>query len=82
MSFIGQDQVPAPKLKDVTLSSEDMKKAYYQILNVRWCWFLLQFWVVFSFKGITVRTNEYLFTFQDAYITFKIRSPKSYFAVV
>ncbi|XP_074998087.1 serine/threonine-protein kinase RIO3 isoform X4 [Calonectris borealis] len=34
MSFIGQDQVPAPKLKDVTLSSEDMKKAYYQILNM------------------------------------------------
>lgn len=37
MSFIGQDQVPAPKLKDVTLSSEDMKKAYYQILNVSQC---------------------------------------------
>ncbi|XP_062488823.1 serine/threonine-protein kinase RIO3 isoform X2 [Pezoporus occidentalis] len=34
MSFIGQDQVPAPKLKDVTLSSEDMKKAYHQILNM------------------------------------------------
>ncbi|XP_068046791.1 LOW QUALITY PROTEIN: serine/threonine-protein kinase RIO3 [Anomalospiza imberbis] len=34
MSFIGQDQVPAPKLKDVTLSSEDMKKAYYQILSM------------------------------------------------
>lgn len=82
MSFIGQDQVPAPKLKDVTLSSEDMKKAYFQILNVRWCWFLLQFWVVFSFKGITVRTNEHLFTFQDAYVIFKIRSPKSYFAAV
>lgn len=82
MSFIGQDQVPAPKLKDVTLSSEDMKKAYYQILNVRWCWFLLQFWVVFSFKGITVRTNEHLFTFQYAYVIFKIRSLKSYFAAV
>lgn len=53
MSFIGQDQVPAPKLKDVTLSSEDMKKAYYQILNVSQCWFLLQFWVVFSFRGVT-----------------------------
>ncbi|NXD93575.1 RIOK3 kinase, partial [Chaetorhynchus papuensis] len=34
MSFIGQDQVPAPKLKDVALSNEDMKKAYYQILNM------------------------------------------------
>lgn len=82
MSFIGQDQVPAPKLKDVTLSSEDMKKAYYQILNVRWCLFLLQFWVVFSFEGTTVRTDEHLFTFQDAYIIFKIQSPKSYFAAV
>lgn len=37
MSFIGQDQVPAPKLKDVKLNSEDMKKAYYQVLNVRQC---------------------------------------------
>lgn len=35
MSFIGQDQVPAPKLKEVKLSNEDMKKAYYQVLNVR-----------------------------------------------
>ncbi|KAM9165778.1 serine/threonine-protein kinase RIO3 [Pangshura tecta] len=34
MSFIGQDQVPAPKLKEVKLSSEDMKKAYYQILHM------------------------------------------------
>ncbi|XP_003219720.1 serine/threonine-protein kinase RIO3 [Anolis carolinensis] len=34
MSFIGQDQVPAPKLKEVKLSSEDMKKAYYQVLNM------------------------------------------------
>ncbi|XP_078397299.1 serine/threonine-protein kinase RIO3 [Cetorhinus maximus] len=32
MSFIGQDHVPAPKLKDVKLSSEDMKRAYYQVL--------------------------------------------------
>lgn len=82
MSFIGQDQVPAPKLKDVTLSNEDMKKAYYQILNVRWRRFLLQFCVVFSFRGITIRTNQHLFTLQDAYIIFKIRSPKSYFAAV
>lgn len=35
MSFIGQDQVPAPKLKEVKLSSEDMKNAYYQVLHVR-----------------------------------------------
>ncbi|XP_015279810.1 PREDICTED: serine/threonine-protein kinase RIO3 [Gekko japonicus] len=34
MSFIGQDQVPAPKLKEVKLSSEDMKKAYYQVLHM------------------------------------------------
>uniref|UniRef100_G1NCG7 Serine/threonine-protein kinase RIO3 n=1 Tax=Meleagris gallopavo TaxID=9103 RepID=G1NCG7_MELGA len=34
MSFIGQDQVPAPKLKDVKLNSEDMKKAYYQVVNM------------------------------------------------
>ncbi|XP_038664465.1 serine/threonine-protein kinase RIO3 [Scyliorhinus canicula] len=32
MSFIGQDHVPAPKLKDIKLSSEDMKRAYYQVL--------------------------------------------------
>ncbi|XP_030069376.1 serine/threonine-protein kinase RIO3 [Microcaecilia unicolor] len=32
MSFIGQDQVPAPKLKEVKLGSEDMKQAYYQVL--------------------------------------------------
>lgn len=34
MSFIGKDHVPAPKLKDVMLSSEDMKNAYYQVLHV------------------------------------------------
>lgn len=34
MSFIGKDHVPAPKLKDVALSSEDMKKAFYQVLYV------------------------------------------------
>uniref|UniRef100_A0A8C6VYT2 Serine/threonine-protein kinase RIO3 n=1 Tax=Nothobranchius furzeri TaxID=105023 RepID=A0A8C6VYT2_NOTFU len=34
MSFIGKDHVPAPKLKDVTLSSEDMKAAYYQVLQL------------------------------------------------
>ncbi|XP_058034438.1 serine/threonine-protein kinase RIO3 isoform X2 [Ahaetulla prasina] len=34
MSFIGQDQVPAPKLKEVKLSSEDMKNAYYQVLHM------------------------------------------------
>lgn len=35
MSFIGKDHVPAPKLKDVALSSEDMKKAFFQVLHVR-----------------------------------------------
>ncbi|XP_048452166.1 serine/threonine-protein kinase RIO3 [Rhincodon typus] len=34
MSFIGQDHVPAPKLKDAKLSSEDMKRAYYQVLDL------------------------------------------------
>ncbi|XP_041923753.1 serine/threonine-protein kinase RIO3 [Alosa sapidissima] len=34
MSFIGQDHVPAPKLKDAMLSSEDMKLAYYQVLDM------------------------------------------------
>lgn len=35
MSFIGKDHVPAPKLKDAMLGSEDMKNAYYQVLHVR-----------------------------------------------
>ncbi len=35
MSFIGKDHVPAPKLKDVMLGSEDMKNAFYQVLHVR-----------------------------------------------
>lgn len=34
MSFIGKDHVPAPKLKDVQLSAEDMKNAFYQVLQV------------------------------------------------
>ncbi|XP_017571458.1 serine/threonine-protein kinase RIO3 [Pygocentrus nattereri] len=34
MSFIGQDQVPAPKLKEAMLSCEDMKKAYYQVVQM------------------------------------------------
>lgn len=34
MSFIGKNQVPAPKLKDALLTSEDLKKAYYQVLQV------------------------------------------------
>lgn len=34
MSFIGHDQVPAPKLKEVKLSGEEMKEAYYQTLHV------------------------------------------------
>lgn len=34
MSFIGHDQVPAPKLKEVKLSSEEMTDAYYQTLHV------------------------------------------------
>ncbi|MEQ2194914.1 hypothetical protein XENOCAPTIV_004640 [Xenoophorus captivus] len=34
MSFIGKEHVPAPKLKDVTLGSEEMKEAYQQVLQV------------------------------------------------
>ncbi|XP_036159972.1 serine/threonine-protein kinase RIO3-like [Myotis myotis] len=34
MSFIGHDQVPAPKLKEVKLSSEEMKEAYHQTLHL------------------------------------------------
>lgn len=34
MSFIGHDAVPAPKLKDALLNSEDMKLAYYQVLDM------------------------------------------------
>lgn len=34
MSFIGKDHVPAPKLKEAMLGSEDMNRAYYQVLHV------------------------------------------------
>lgn len=34
LSFIGEDHVPAPKLKDVRLSSEDMTIAYHQVLKM------------------------------------------------
>uniref|UniRef100_A0A8D3AIJ6 Serine/threonine-protein kinase RIO3 n=1 Tax=Scophthalmus maximus TaxID=52904 RepID=A0A8D3AIJ6_SCOMX len=34
MSFIGKDHVPAPKLKDAMLGSEEMKNAYYQVLHM------------------------------------------------
>ncbi|KAJ8378164.1 hypothetical protein AAFF_G00245500 [Aldrovandia affinis] len=34
MSFIGQNHVPAPKLKEVKLGSEDMRGAYYQVLHM------------------------------------------------
>ncbi|XP_055481700.1 serine/threonine-protein kinase RIO3, partial [Psammomys obesus] len=34
MSFIGHDQVPAPKLKEVKLSGEEMRDAYYQTLHL------------------------------------------------
>lgn len=35
LSFIGKDHVPAPKLKDAMLGSEDLKDAFYQVLHVR-----------------------------------------------
>ncbi|XP_071369492.1 serine/threonine-protein kinase RIO3 isoform X2 [Centroberyx affinis] len=34
MSFIGREHVPAPKLKDAMLGTEDMKNAYYQVLHM------------------------------------------------
>ncbi|XP_074550053.1 serine/threonine-protein kinase RIO3 [Halichoeres trimaculatus] len=34
LTFIGKDHVPAPKLKDVKLNSEDMKNAFYQVLHL------------------------------------------------
>ncbi|RVE59100.1 hypothetical protein OJAV_G00200890 [Oryzias javanicus] len=34
MSFIGKDHVPAPKLKDAMLDSDDMKAAYCQVLHL------------------------------------------------
>ncbi|XP_030624367.1 serine/threonine-protein kinase RIO3 [Chanos chanos] len=34
MSFIGQNHVPAPKLKDAQLNSEDMMKAHDQVLQM------------------------------------------------
>ena len=34
MSFIGKDQHPAPKLKDVHLSSDQWKSAYHQCIQV------------------------------------------------
>ncbi|XP_069778715.1 serine/threonine-protein kinase RIO3 [Narcine bancroftii] len=34
MSFIGQDHVAAPKLKDVQLSNEDMQRAYHQVVHM------------------------------------------------
>ena len=34
MSFIGQDQRPAPKVKEVRLSQEEMTSAYQQCIEV------------------------------------------------
>merc|ERR1712136_271985 len=34
MSFIGANQVPAPKLKTASLSSKDLKDAYIQVLEI------------------------------------------------
>ena len=35
MSFIGQDQKPAPKLKDARMSKTDYEDAYEQVISVR-----------------------------------------------
>lgn len=34
MSFIGEDRVPAPKLKDARMSNSDLQKAYDQVVSV------------------------------------------------
>ena len=34
MTFIGRDQVPAPRLKDANLPEEEMKEAYEQTVKV------------------------------------------------
>jgi RIO kinase 3 len=34
MSFIGKDQCPAPKLKDVKLPVQDLEDAYDQVIGV------------------------------------------------
>jgi serine/threonine-protein kinase RIO1 len=34
MSFIGQDQRPAPKLKDARMSQADLEDAYDQVVSV------------------------------------------------
>ena len=34
MTFIGKDQIPAPKIKDAKLPSEDLQIAYNQIISV------------------------------------------------
>uniref|UniRef100_A0A6I8PXK9 Serine/threonine-protein kinase RIO3 n=1 Tax=Xenopus tropicalis TaxID=8364 RepID=A0A6I8PXK9_XENTR len=34
MSFIGNDQIPAPTLKEAKLGLEDSKQAYYQVLSM------------------------------------------------
>lgn len=49
MSFIGHDQVPAPKLKEVKLSSEEMKDAYYQTLHVSCAFIAPMHWLVNAF---------------------------------
>ncbi len=35
LSFIGKDTVPAQRLRDVTLTPEELSNAYQQCLNVR-----------------------------------------------
>ena len=34
MTFIGKDQIPAPKIKDAKLPPEDLQIAYNQIISV------------------------------------------------
>ncbi len=37
MSFIGKDQVPAPKLKNVVLKPDQWQSAYHQCIQVCVC---------------------------------------------
>lgn len=36
MSFIGHETIPAPKLKEAKLTSEEMRDAYKQCTEVSW----------------------------------------------
>lgn len=52
MSFIGKDQIPAPKLKNAHLSVEDLEDAYEQVVKVRLHFEVIKYaWISFSYIG-------------------------------